>query len=71
MVEINASVILVEPLKDRSAEEMIYAYLVLLERIKKLGVCPKNHVMDNEVYDALKEFIKKECRLELVPAGCH
>ena len=43
---------------------MICAYLVLLERIKKAGVCPKKHVMDNEVSDALKEVIEKQCKLE-------
>ena len=50
---------------------MIRAYLVLLKRIKKAGVCPEKHAMDNKVSDTLKEVIEKECKLELVPPGCH
>ena len=71
MVEIDSSGILVEPLSDKIAEEMTRAYLHLLQRIKKTGVQPKKHVMDNEVSEALKEVIEKECKLELVPPGCH
>ena len=71
MVEIDSSCILVEALEDRTAEEMQRAYLHLLQRIKRAGVQPKKHVMDNEVSELLKETIEKECKLELVPPGCH
>ena len=47
------------------------AYLSPLKRLKKGGLAPKKHVMDNEVSAMLKECITEECQLELVPPGCH
>jgi len=71
MVEIDSSGILVEPLKDRTAEEMKRAYLLLIERLKRAGLAPEKHVMDNEVSEELRDAIENECKLELVPPGCH
>jgi hypothetical protein len=71
LVEIDSSCILVEPLADRTAEEMQRAYLRLYQRLKRAGVQPKKHVMDNEVSELLRETIEKECKLEMVPPGCH
>ncbi len=71
MVEIDSSAILVEALKDRSKEELTRAYLVLLQRLKKAGIIPKKHVMDNEISELMRDTIEKECKLELVPPGCH
>jgi len=71
MVEIDSSATLVEPMKNRTAEEMIRAYLHLLSRIKLAGVTTLKHVMDNEVSEALWEVIEKDCKLKLVPPGCH
>ena len=31
----------------------------------------KKHVLDNETSEGFKELIEKECKLELVPPGCH
>ena len=71
MVEIDSSNILVAPLKTKESEEMKEAYLGLVKRLKKAGLAPKKHVMDNEVSAMLKECITEECQLELVPPGCH
>jgi hypothetical protein len=71
LVEIDSSAILVKPLCDKTAEEMTRAYLHLLQRIKAAGLRPRKHIMDNEVSEVLKETIEKECKLELVPPGCH
>ena len=71
MVEIDSSNILVEPLKSKESEETQEAYLGLIGQLKKAGLAPKKHVMDNEVSKALKECITEECQLELVPLGCH
>ena len=49
IVKLDSSAILVEAIRNRSAEEMKRAYLVLLARIKKVGANPKNHIMDNDV----------------------
>ena len=50
---------------------MTQAYQLLLDRVKKAGARPTKHVMDNEVSEALREVIEKECQLKLVPPGCH
>ena len=70
-VELDSSAILVEPLKNKSTEEMTQAYQLLLDEVKKAGARPTKHVMDNEASEARREVIEKECQLELVPPGCH
>ncbi len=49
MVEIDSNAILVEPMKSRKDEEMIRVYNALLLRLKRAGIVPKKHVLDNEV----------------------
>ena len=49
MVEIDSNAILVEPMKSRKDEEMIRAYNALLLRLKRAGIIPKKHVLDNKV----------------------
>ena len=71
MVEIDSSAILVEPMKNRTVEEMTRAYLHLLSCIKQAVVVTLKHVMDNEVSEVLREMIEKDCTLELVPPGCY
>ena len=48
-----------KPLTDKTTEEMQRAYLKLLGRLKKAGLKPKKHVMDNEVSEEMKEVIEK------------
>ena len=48
MVEIDSNAILVEPMKSRKDEEMIRAYNALLLRLKRAGIVPKKHVLDNK-----------------------
>ena len=69
MMELDSSGILVEPIKDRTAEELTRAYLVLVKRLRRAGVAPKKHIMDNEVSELMKRTIEEECQLELVPPG--
>ena len=47
------------------------AYLALLQRLKRAGVVPTKHVLDNEVSDSMKDLIRDSCKLELVPPDCH
>ena len=35
------------------------------------GISPKKHVMDNEVSETMKNHIRNNCRLEIVPPGFH
>ena len=73
MVEIDSNVILVEPMKSRKDEEMIWAYNALLARLRQAGSTPRKHVKDNEVSDNMTHHIQVTCKLvmELVPLGCH
>jgi hypothetical protein len=73
MVEIDSNAILVEPMKSRKDEEMIQAYNALLLRLKRAGIVPKKHVLDNEVSENMKNHIHNTCKfdMELVPPGCH
>jgi len=73
MVEINSNAILVEPMKSRKDEEMIRAYNALLLRLKRAGIVPKKHVLDNKVSENMKNHIHDMCKfdMELVPPGCH
>jgi hypothetical protein len=48
MVEIDSSVILVEPMNSRKDAEMIRAYDALLQQLKWAGIVPKKHVLDNK-----------------------
>ncbi len=71
MVEIDNSAILVKPMKSQKDAKMIRAYNTLLLQLKRAGLSPKKHVMDNEVSEAMKSHIRDNCRLELVPPGYH
>ncbi len=73
MVKINSNAILIEPMKSRKDEEMIWAYNALLLQLKRAGIVPKKHVLDNEVSENMKIHIHNTCKfnMELVPPGCH
>jgi hypothetical protein len=73
IVEIDSNAILVEPMKSRKDEEMIGAYDALLLRLKRAGIVPKKHILDNKVSDNMKNHICDTCKfdMELVPLGCH
>ena len=44
-----------------------------MTRLKRSGIVPKKHVLDNEVSKAMKAIIRDEYHMdmELVPPGCH
>ena len=73
MVDINSSAILVESIKSRLNNEMRRAYQVLMKRLKRAGVVPKKHVLDNKKTESTKNMIQDEYKIqvELVPPGCH
>ena len=71
LIKIDSNCILVEAMSSRNDEEMKRAYLVLLQRLKRAGVVPTKHVLDNEISHNMKELIKDTCKLELVPPDCH
>ena len=73
LVDIDSSAILVEPLKSRKDAELIHAYRSIMTRLRRAGIAPRKHVLDNEVSEAMKTLITDEYKLqyELVPPGCH
>jgi hypothetical protein len=73
MVEINSNAILVELMKSRKDEEMIRAYSALLLRLKRAGIVPKKHLLNNKVSENMKNHICDTCKInmELVPTECH
>jgi hypothetical protein len=73
MVEIDSNAILMEPMKNRNDAKMIRAYNTLLLQLKRAGITPKKHVLDNKISDNMKNHICDTCKLdmELVPPGCN
>ncbi len=73
MVEIDSNAILAKPMKNHKDAKMIRAYNALLLQLKRAGIIPKKHVLDNKVSDNMKNHIHDTCKLdmELVPPGCH
>ncbi len=73
LVKIVINAILVEPMKNCKDAEMIRAYNALLLQLKRTGIIPKKHVLDNEVLENMKNHSRHTCKInmELVPPGCH
>jgi len=72
LIEIDSNTILVEAMKNRTAGEMIRAYLVLVTRLHNAGVTPKMHILDNECSEEFKEQIRKNnMTFQLVPLHDH
>lgn len=65
MVEMDSNAILVEPMTSRKDKEMQRAYRTLMLRLKRAGIVPKKHVIDNEVSEQMKAMIRDEFNLEL------
>ncbi|KAL7475243.1 hypothetical protein ACHAW6_003008, partial [Cyclotella cf. meneghiniana] len=73
MVEIDSSTLLVEPIKNRTDAKLTPAYSTLMLHLKRAGVTPRKHVLDNEISTAMNDLIKDTSKmmLKLVPPGCH
>ena len=67
MVAIYSNAILVSPIKNRKDEDLQREYLEPLNRKKEAGIAVKKNVLNNECSANMKELIRKECKLELVP----
>ncbi len=72
LVEVDGNYIDAEPTKNRSAGSMIKAYLTLWKQLTETGsVKPITHILDNKASAELKEAIKKNCTIQLVPPDNH
>ena len=72
MMEIYTNYITDKPMKNRTEDEMIRVYQLLLKWIKETAVwSPKTNILDNEAPDEFKRAIKKQLKLQLVPPDNH
>ena len=71
MVETDSNAILVKPIKSPKDAELTRAYQTMRPRLRRAGIIPKKHILDNKVSEALKTIIQDECKteMELIPPG--
>ena len=65
MVEIDINAILVEPQKSRKDPELTRACRSMMLRLKRAGIVPKKHILDNEVSEAMKDVMREEYNMEM------
>jgi hypothetical protein len=72
LTHIDSNAILQESMKNRTSGEMIRAYQVLIDRLRRVGVTPTQHILDNECSADFKATIKKNnMTYQLVPPHDH
>ena len=73
MVDIDSNTILVKTLKKRKDTELTREYCTMMLHLKRAGIVPKNHILDNEVSDSMKSVFRDEYQTEMdiVRPGCH
>jgi len=72
LIEIDINTILVEAMTNRSAGEIIRAYLVLVSCLCNAGVTPKMHILDNKCSEEFKaQICKNNMTFQLVPPHDH
>ena len=68
----DANAILAEPLKNRSAGEIVKAWKTINAKLEKAGVCPSVYILDNEISKDFKQALqKKDIAYQLVPPHIH
>ena len=68
----DTNAILVEPIKNRCAQEILRAYNKLYEYLKSKGYTPKLQRLDNEASNLLIQSLKqKQIDFQLVPPNSH
>ena len=70
--QVDSSVIVSEPMRKKTAGEMMAAYRKTMKRFKKANIIVKKHILDNEISAEFKgEIEKHQCEYKLVPKGMH
>ncbi len=68
LAEVDSDAILVEPMKNRTAGEMVWAYQVLIDHLNSAGIFPTLHILDNKCSADIKKTIKSnKMDFQLVP----
>ena len=65
MVEIDSNAIMLEPIKNRTDAELTRAYRTMMLRLKQAVIITQNHILDNEVFNAMKTVIRDEYKMKL------
>ena len=72
MCEVDGNYIDAEPMKSRTTDSLVKTYLILWKRLTSSKVItPKLHILDNEAPAELKEVIRNNCKMQLVPPDTH
>jgi hypothetical protein len=72
LTHIDSNAILQEAMKNRTSGKMIRAYHVLIDRPRRAGVTPKQHILDNKCSADFKAtIIKNNMTYQLVPPHDH
>ena len=73
MVDIDSNAIMVDDIKNCTDAELTRAYRAMMLRLNQVGIIPQKHILDNEVFNAMKTVIRDEykMKLELVPPCCN
>jgi hypothetical protein len=71
-IHLDANYIFNKPMKNRTEEEMMAAYQIIVDRMRTVGLGRKKHILDNEASKAFKAKIKEnKMEYELVLPGNH
>ena len=57
MCEIDGNAVLVEPMKNKTEDEMVETYQKVIDGLKTGGILPKKHILDNEISANYKKAI--------------
>jgi hypothetical protein len=72
LAKVDSNAILVEPMKNRTAGEMVWAYQVPIDRLNSANIFPKLHILDNKCTADMKETIKSNnMEFQLAPPHDH
>ena len=65
MVKIDNNAILVDPIKSCKDADITRAYQTMMLRLRRAGIIPKKHILDNKVSEALKKIIQDEYNMQM------
>ena len=71
LYDFDSNFILAEDTKNRSSIELARAYKKLHGRLLSYGLKPRYHKLDNGLPPAMKEYMDKEIKYQLVPPTQH
>ena len=70
--EVDSDAILIEPMRNRTAGEMVKTYQTLIDRLNKCGIYPKHQILDNKISAEYQKAIEKnKMTFQKVPPHDH